>query len=456
MRAWDEFLQEQQEGLGSEVMERWVRPLRVVRYDAANLYLEAQDHFQLRWFEEHMRPRLRSFCNQNRRPIQVHVQLAQDPAQGQPVRSKGRPAATGQRFELTFDSIDPYCTLSHWVTSSGNQLAHRLLADLVGYGEDNEQLRQVQLGQYNPVYLYGPSGSGKTHLLMAAAAFLKKRGYPVIYTRAQTFTEQVVSAIRAGEMATLRKTYRHAQILLIDDIQVLARKAATQEELFHTFNTLHTDGRQILLSGDCPPHELKGIEPRLMSRFEWGIVLPVIPLQEEQLCQALTQRARALHYPLSAEVAQLLAENFKSSPKSAQRALEALVLRTHLQDGQQASLFGLTVEQVQRHLADLLAEEKTAVVTPQRVVAEVSRFFGIPIQELMGRSRSRDCSTPRKIAMHLCRSQLQLPYTRIGELFGRDHSTVMTSVRHIQRCLDEREEEVCGSIGAVSKALQAT
>lgn len=451
MRAWEEFLKGQGEELGSDAVDRWLRPLRVVKYDAANLYLEAQDPFQLRWFEEHMRPRLAKLRNQNQRPINVHVKLAEDRVDTPVAQTRASPKATGGvRFQLSFDALDPYCTLSHWISTPTNQLAFRLLSEVVGYGRAD---MVPQMGRYNPLYLYGPSGSGKSHLLMGAAAFLKKRGYQVIYARAETFTEQVVAAIRAGEMAEFRKTYRQPQVLLIDDVQVLARKAATQEELFHTFNALHVEGRQIILTGDSAPHELKAIEPRLISRFEWGIVAPVAPLQNEELNQALKQRARALEFPLSDEVAQMLTENFKSSPKSAQRALEALVLRIHLNSGEQTSLFSLSADQVQSHLGDLIHEEKRSALTPQRVVTEVAHYFGLPVQEIMGKSRGRDCSTPRKIAMHLCRTQLKLPFTRIGELFGRDHSTVMTSVKQVQRDLDARREEIAGPVVTLTKAL---
>ena len=154
-----------------------------------------------------------------------------------------------------------------------NTIVYRLFCELTGYNPIAEKYEQpvVALGAFNPIYLWGGSGSGKTHLLMALTHAFKQRGLNALYARAETFTEHVVAAIRSSEMQSFRKAYRHVDVLLIDDVHVFARKDATQEEFFHTFNTLHTSGRQIILTSKCAPSLLQEIEPRLISRFEWGI-----------------------------------------------------------------------------------------------------------------------------------------------------------------------------------------
>ncbi len=271
MRAWEEFLAQQEVELGAETVRKWLRPLKIVRFDACNLYLEAPDSFKALWFEEHIRPRVHTrLCNNNQKAIKVHVAVG-TPKEAEKKTKKPFSGTDHQPFELLFDSLNSSFTFEHFVTCSGNLLAYKLLKESCEAPPSHD----LSSSSFNPIFLFGRSGTGKTHLLMATANQFRARGQKAIYVRAETFTEHVVAAIRSGEMQTFRKTYRAADALIIDDIEVFSRKTATQEELFHTFNTLHTSGKQIILSSSCSPPELKLIEPRLVSRFEWGIVIPL-------------------------------------------------------------------------------------------------------------------------------------------------------------------------------------
>src|ERR1700722_9176206 len=271
MRAWEEFIKKQEKTLGTEVAERWLHTLNVVHFDSGNLYLEAKDPFHVIWFEEHIRPLLKSnLLNNNFRPIKVHLTVSEAAAPG--YKSKKEKRKLPPAAPLVFDKLDAAMTLENFVMGTNNQVLFRFICEISGYNpRENRFEGPPTPTAFNPIYLWGGSGCGKTHLLMALAHAFNKRGLHALYTRAETFTEHMISAIRSSEMQSFRKAYRHVDVLLVDDVHLFPPKSATQEEFFHTFNTLHTAGRQIILSSKCAPAMLEEIEPRLVSRFEWGI-----------------------------------------------------------------------------------------------------------------------------------------------------------------------------------------
>jgi chromosomal replication initiator protein len=451
LQVWEDFLQRQEQELGAETVIKWLRPLRLVRFDAGNLYLQCHDSFQALWFEEHMRGRVqRTLRNSNGRQLKVHL-LVPDapPAQAPLLKPKKTPVkregstAEGPRTDV----LSPEMRFETFVAHGNNAVPYRLLLE-IGTGKPPEG--EEPLGVFNPIYLFGPSGSGKTHLLMAAATSMKERGLKALYCRADTFTEHVIAAIRAGEMQQFRKAYRHIDALIVDDIQGFSRKGSTQEEFFHTFNTLHLQGKQIILSANCPPSELQAVEPRLMSRFEWGISLPLEVPQGPELLQILAQRAQELGWKGTSRHLAWLLEEFPSGPKAAARALEALILRSHLEH---LSEQHLTLEQAGNLLRDLLAEERQASLTSAKILQAVAEHFALPMGDLRGDAQTRECVVPRQMAMYLCRQKLRLPYMRIGELFDRDHSTVMSAIKACQKALADRASEAPHHLSAILKRL---
>jgi chromosomal replication initiator protein len=447
MRAWDNFLSEQAAELGSDTIQKWLKPLKVVRFDACNLYLEAKDTFQLLWFEEHIRKLVDAkLVNNNNHKIKVHLALPNAPSSK---ASKGkRPAAkepSAPAFTFTFNEPDPHCTFEFFKLSESNQLPFTLLSELT---------EKLEASAYNPVYISGESGSGKTHLLSAAAHDYKKKGLKVIFVHAETFTEHVVSAIRAGAMSAFRQAYRHADVLIVDNVHLFSRKGATQEEFFHTFNTLHLAGKQILLSANCLAQELTLIEPRLVSRFEWGIALSLEPLKREQVAGLLQAKAASFSFELSPKIADFLTETFSSNTKAAVRALEALILRTHMhQAGRHTPLPLLNLQLVKLWLADLISEEEKAITTSEMIVQSVAEHYGMRSEDLLGKGRTRDCLLPRKIAMFLCREKLRIPFAKIGTIFSKDHSTVMTSIKQINQGLKAADKELQTALAKIAKKL---
>ncbi len=252
MKAWAEFLKKQEIALGKGVFAQWLSPLKLIHFDAHNLYLEVKDTFQLLWFEEHIRPQLKvHLLSPNGKPIKVHLSISG----ASPPPTTTRPPL----LELARDPLNPQMTLNRFIGGEESSALLRFLQELV---DDRTRLSSI-----NPIYLWGSAGSGKTHLLVALTHLFIAKGLNALYVRAETFTEHVVNAIRASSMNLCRQHYRQVDLLLIDDIHQLARKFATQEEFFHTFNTLHASARQIILTSRSPPHLLEEIEPRLISRF---------------------------------------------------------------------------------------------------------------------------------------------------------------------------------------------
>lgn len=455
LKRWHHFVKEQEESIGPEAVRRWLAPLLVKQWDSQHLELEAADAFQREWFEEHIRPRLEgNFRNRLGKSIRVTLTLRGGMAReanGRKKKGRAEPVAAKQLLER--DTLDPHCTFDHYFVSEANLLVHKILSQLApsGQEESGSTHSPAQLVLFNPIYLYGSCGTGKTHLLMAAAHALAKAGYKAVYVRLETFTNHMVLALRAGEMGSFRQAYRDCDALLIDDIDLLARRSTTQEELFHTFNSLHLMGKQIILAASSAPQQLQQIEPRLISRFEWGVVLPLQLPTPKELLVVLRLKAAALGVPLSARLEEFLITTFSRHPKELCTALEALLLRLHLENQEGGK--PVSAERARALLVDLVQQAEQSVLKPGQLLSAVAEKFGMRVDELTGRGQSREMAQPRQLAMYLCRELLKLPFVKIGELFDRDHSTVMTSVRQIEQRLKDPQDTLTADYGALIKKL---
>jgi len=404
MQIWDDFVLEQEKTFGKKNVDEWLRTLKVVTFDARNLYLEASTTFQKNWFDEHIRPRLKDLKSPSSKPFIVHLNM---------LDKKAKSAKKSNFYEKVIepDSLISSSTLDLFHVTEKNELAYKLISN-------------IQLGDdtFNPIFISGPPGIGKTHLLMGCAHRFIQQKKRVFYVRAGTFTSHVISAIQFGNMQNFRKAYRGIDILLFDDAHVLARKKATQEEFFHTFNTLHTMGVQIIIAANTPPKDLEYIEPRLISRFEWGISLTLDKYSRADLEHILKEKTERLKFEISQESLTFLLDTFLE--KSVFLALDALLLRLK-------SASNLT--EVKASLSDLIEKEGKRQVTADYIIKMVASHYQVQTEDILGKSQTREMAYPRKVAMFLLRIHLKLPYLRIAEKFKRDHSTVMTAVKAIQK-----------------------
>ncbi|WP_213357750.1 chromosomal replication initiator protein DnaA [Chlamydiifrater phoenicopteri] len=443
MRAWEEFLLLQDKEIGKEIVDKWLRSLKVSCFDACNLYLEASDSFQLTWFEEHIRHKVKAqFVNNNGKAIRVHISSSEKSGEGRelaPIYD-----AQSSFFSIKDQELDENKTFANFLITPENEPAFRILKNFGLPASDGAEF------PFNPIYLFGVEGAGKTHLMQSVAHELKNCGKKVLFVDAERFTEHLVAAIRAGEMQKFRSFYRKVDALFIEDIEVFSRKAATQEEFFHTFNSLHTEGKLIMLSSLYAPGDLKFMEERLVSRFEWGIVIPVQSLVKDGLRKFIYSKSQELSVRLHESSVEFLIQELVSNVKSILHALNLLSKRVAYRKCSQQLLYE---KDIKYFLKDLLAEAEQIRLTPQKIVQSVASQCGISVDDLLGRSQSREYVLPRQIAMYLCRSHLSLSYMKIGEIFSRDHSTVISSIRLVSKALESGDREISLSVKEIIQSL---
>ncbi len=427
MKQWFDFIKSQEDELGSATVQKWLLSLKILSYDAGNIYLEAKDSIQALWFEEHIRPKTTTLFNSNGRNIKVHIKVAGE-------KKAKLPEKKSPVLHLKADLLLQDATFSSFYENEKNKLAFKLLSE-----SSNQPI------VFNPILLYGPEDSGKTHLLMAAAKAFEEKGKKVFFVKAQTFTDHVVSAIRFGALASFRNIYRNAEVLIVDDVHLLGGKNATQEEFFHTFNTLHTGGTQIILSSRPAPSQMKDIEPRLISRFEWGIALSVERVDDLGLKAILEKKISFLDLSLSAEIKDFLLKTFLT-PSGIQRALQALLLRTEKKN--------LHLNEVIALLSDLIKEKEERKISFDQIVKSVAKHFGLSKEDILGSSQTKECAFPRHLAMFLCREKLKIPYQQIGKLFSRDHSTVMTNIKNVEQRKIAKDNDVYFALQSIDRLLK--
>ncbi len=334
---------------------------------------------------------------------------------------------------LTSKLISPRYTLENFVIGPGNRLAH---AACCAVSKDPG-------GKYNPLFLYGGVGLGKTHLLQATGnAVLRASPHAtVVYTTSEDFTNQVIEAIAMRKTEQLRRRYRQADVLIIDDVQFLANKDRTQEEFFHTFNTLYEERKQIVISSDRPPEELSGLEARIVSRFERGMIADVSSPDYETRFAILSEKAKEYELFLDEKVLQFIAEHATKNVRELEGILMQAVAQYELEHRMPTVK---SIADIMRKLHKDAQQERepgaavrnavARAVSLQDVLEAVSSYYSVSQQDMVGQSRVREILVPRQIVMYMAKRYVRMSYVRIGEAFGnRDHTTVMHAVEKIEK-----------------------
>ncbi|HUQ44476.1 MAG TPA: chromosomal replication initiator protein DnaA [Candidatus Limnocylindria bacterium] len=369
---------------------------------------------------------------------------------GTHARPTARPAssATQVRVEPTrvggeggTSNINTRYTFSNFIVGSANRLAHAAslsVAERPGHA-------------YNPLFLYGGVGLGKTHLMHAignqvAAKFPRKR---VVYATSEKFTNEFITSIQQGKIDEFRARYRRIDLLLIDDIQFIADKERTQEEFFHTFNAIHEDGKQIVLSSDRPPKAILTLEERLRSRFEWGLIADLTAPDLETRIAILRAKAEEGAVPIGSEVIEFIARKVVSNIRELEGALNRIVAYAAM------GAMPISIELAQAVLSNVLYNPKKRQITPERIAKAVSEYYGVALEQLRGQKRDKAIVMPRQIAMFLMREETDVSLLRIGaELGNRDHSTVLHACDKITR-ESAGNDELRREIAAVRELIYA-
>ena len=318
-------------------------------------------------------------------------------------------------------------TFERFVVGNSNKFAHAA-AMAVAEGETKN---------FNPLFIYGESGLGKTHLLYAIRHAIQKKHpeYNIVYVKGDDFTNELIAAIQAGRNVEFREKYRNANLFLMDDIQFIAGKTSTQEEFFHTFNTLYENGRQIVFTSDRPPNEIMRLTDRLKTRFESGLLADIQPPDYETRMAIIKNKAAQLGIVLEDDVMNYIAEKITSNVRQIEGAVKKIVAYRDLMND------NITVSSVAKAIKDMFRDKTEYIPTPDIIIEETAKYYSLEVEDLKGQRRTRNTALARQVSMYLIRKLTNLSYKDIGDIYeGRDHTTVMSSISKVEEKIKESTE----------------
>ncbi len=436
-QAWREIAAAMKAEVSVDTFERWFKDIVLVELDTARITLRVPNNIYQLWIESNYMPLLRSatmlvFGS----PRDVHFVFNGEPTPDTTLaEAEQRAVALHALDEPEEESanvgpvsgMNPRNTFDSFVVGANNQYAHAACSAVANAPGKT----------YNPLFIYGGVGLGKTHLMHAIGHKIagRKKGGKVFYVTSERFTNEFIDGIQNGTLVKFRKRYRQADVLLIDDIQFLAGKERSQEEFFHTFNTLFDGHKQIVLSSDRPPSEIANLEHRLVSRFEWGLTAELQPPDIETRLAILRKKAQTLEVKLDNQILEFLAERIRTNV----RRLEGALMRV----ASYASLTGHapTPDRIEQLLKDILQEEARRAITIDQIQRRVAEHFDVRLADMTSKRRPQNIAFPRQIAMYLARELTKSSLAEIGDAFGgRDHGTVLHAHRLVKgKILDEEK-----------------
>jgi chromosomal replication initiator protein len=447
--AWQSAIGEIEVNVGRGSYTTWIKSARLVTYEDGQFIIGVPNGYVKEWMENRMLGQLkRILSDRMARGVDVSFTLVtqggalanggngnmvgaslvqQAPALPQPaVRST--PATDGGSPVYRApanggDGLNPRYTFETFVVGSGNRMAHAAAMSVAEQPAD----------RYNPLFLYGGSGLGKTHLLHAIGHAARLHGLTSFYVTSETFTNELIAAIRSQSTETFRNKYRYVDMLLMDDVQFVAGKESTQEEFFHTFNTLYSANKQIVVTSDRPPKMMVTLEERLRSRFEWGLMTDIAPPDLETRIAILQQKAAVRGMNLPSDVVEFVAKQVQSNVRELEGALTRLIATSDMTGRP------ITIQFARDTLVDLVG--RRAHITPSQVIETVSKYYNLSVQELVSAARNRELVQPRQIAMYLIRQETDASLPEIGALLGgRDHTTVIHGVDRVKERLESEDQ----------------
>lgn len=426
-QAWQAAVGQLQMEMSKASFDTWVRSAELVSYDDNAFTIGVPNAYARDWLESRLTStivRILTGLMEGPQDINFIVwhkdyqqQVEEKPKeipQQSPVVSISQPVISC--------SLNSKYSFDNYVVGSSNRLAH---AACLAVAENPAQA-------YNPLFLYGGVGLGKTHLLHAIGNHARTTGKAVLYVSSEEFTNDLINAIRTHNTPAFRERYRRIDILLIDDIQFIAGKESTQEEFFHTFNTLHGQDKQIVISSDRPPKAMGTLEERLRSRFEWGLTADIQSPDLETRIAILGEKAQKSRHKVPQAILEQIAKQFTSNIRELEGALTRVVAYAELRGKP------LTEDLVNVALTDLIPQRNA--FEPSRVVDVVAAVFGISTEKLLGRDRTREAALPRQVAMYLLRQEANVSLPQIGQVLGgRDHTTVIYACEKVADLMEKDE-----------------
>lgn len=417
-KIWNQVLQDLAQEISGVSFDTWIKPIKPLALNETSICLSVPGDLNKNMILTKFRSMLESSIEfAAGRPYELDVvseSPSADPALSMdPIRQES--------------ALNPRYTFETFVVGKNSELAH---AACLGVAESPSP-------KYNPLFIYGGSGLGKTHLLQAIGNYYLQN-YPnkrVLYTTSEKFTYELVTAIREKTNQDFRTKHRTVDLLLIDDVQFLATKELAQEEFFHTFNTLYDAGKQIVLTSDRLPSETPHLADRLKGRFQMGLMADIQPPDYETRLAILRSKIEAEYFTFDEEIVEYVANNIKSNVRDLEGAVKRILAYAGIERTNTISL-----ELAQKALKEILSSLPQRNITIEVIIDEVEKYFRLPSGSLVSKRRSNDVASPRHIAMYLSREILDESFTKIGNEFNRDHSTVMVAVRKVQQNLSSNTE----------------
>ena len=330
-----------------------------------------------------------------------------------------------EKFKINRFGLNGKYIFENYIVGKGNELAHAA-CQAVAANPGNA---------YNPLFIYGGVGLGKTHLLQAVGHEIMKNSDKVLYTTSEKFTNNYINSVKSGQAKDFKEKYRNVDLLLIDDIQFMAGKDGTQEEFFHTFNELHQNNKQIIITSDRQPKSIPALEKRLISRFEWGMIVDVSQPDIETRVAILESKCKEKNYTLEKEIMYFIANNVQNNIRELEGALNKIIAFHEFNNSKPS------VESTKKILSSLISTIKSKSITTKNIIDSVSSFFDVNIKDIVGKSRKKELVYPRQLTMYLMRKEVNSSYPTIGnELGGRDHTTAIHAFNKIAREINDNEK----------------
>ena len=443
IEKWGEILRtvKEEHELTDISFKTWLEPLKVFDVKDNTLYILVPD--------EQMG--LNYITKKYTLPIKVAVAeiIGKDyeiefvlPEQAKSMRTP-KPMAFVNTESIDKSSLNPNYTFDTFVVGNNNKLAH---AASLAVAESPGEV-------YNPLFLYGGVGLGKTHLMHSIAHFIQSNNpdVKILYVSSETFTNELIEAIRNGNntaMTKFREKYRNIDVLLIDDIQFIIGKESTQEEFFHTFNSLHSAKKQIIISSDKPPKDMEILEERFRSRFDWGLIADIQPPDYETRMAILRKNAEACNKPVDDEIFKYIATNIKSNIRELEGAFNRIIAKSKIENQSE-----ITMELAEDALKDIINPDKPKEITPELIIEVVAEHFGVSPEDITSKKRNSEFVQPRQVVMYLCRKLTDTSYVNIGKLLGKkDHTTIIHGVNKIEDEL-KNNDELASKVETIKKKI---
>lgn len=443
---WNKALELLQEEVSDISYETWIKPLKPSLVNENDFYLIAPNEFHVSYCERFIPLIVNTIKVITSKEYDVHFVLSEEEAKNEigaidfagesliPVDvsiNNGKTTPAGR--------LNPHFTFDNFIVGNGNRFAQAACVALA---------QNPNVNNFNPIFLYGGSGLGKTHLMHAIGNYVNKH-FPekrILYVQTEQFVNEFIYTIQVNNYDVFRNKYRNCDLLLIDDIQFIAGKETMQEEFFHTFNALHQSGSNIVMTCDKPPQSLLTLEERLRTRFSSGLIVDIQPPDFETRAAILRHKAEINRAVISEDIINYIAENVSSNIRELEGAYTTVMAYSLLARS-------LDLDIAKDALKDIIQPKTVKQVTPEMIVEIVSTYFNISKRDIMSNKRSKNVSEPRQLAMYLIRDVLNLPFAKIGEIFAKDHSTVMHACSKVERQVKNKAPEVMDDLEKIKNRI---